>query len=215
MSAQKPPSHSAQERAALVEAMRAAGPDAPTLCRGWTVRDLAAHLVIRERRPDAAAGIVLPPLRGWGEHVRRSYAGRPFDELVGMIAGGPPRTSGFALPGVDAALNLAEHFVHCEDVRRAGESWQPRELPAARQRAFAKMISARGRYFLRRSPVGVRLRDADGQELARIGGDPVVTLTGPPAELLLYAFGRTAQARVALDGPAEAVDRFRALRLGV
>jgi uncharacterized protein (TIGR03085 family) len=215
MSAQKHPTHSAAERAALVEAMRAAGPDAATLCTGWTVRDLAAHLVIRERRPDAAAGIVLPPLRGWGDHVRRSYAGRPFDELLDLIAGGPPITSGFALPGVDARLNLVEHFVHCEDVRRAAPGWTPRELPEARQRAFARMLSERAKYFLRHSPVGVRLLDADGKELVTVGGDPTVTLTGAPAELVLYAFGRTDHAQVALAGPAEDIDRFRTLRLGV
>jgi uncharacterized protein (TIGR03085 family) len=215
MSAQKHPTHSAAERAALVEAMRAAGPDAPTLCEGWTVRDLAAHLVIRERRPDAAAGIVVPPLRGWGDHVRRSYAAKPFDELLDLVADGPPITSGFALPGVDARLNLVEHFVHCEDVRRAAPGWTPRELPDSRQRAFAKMLSLRGKYFLRHSPVGVRLRTPDGQTLADVGDEPRITLTGRPAELVLYAFGRKDQAQVELDGPADALEAFRAMRLGV
>ena len=42
------------ERARLVETMRAVGPDHPTLCGDWTTRDLAAHLVVRERRLDAA-----------------------------------------------------------------------------------------------------------------------------------------------------------------
>ena len=51
-----------RERSALVETMRATGPDAPTLCEGWTTRDLAAHLVVREARPDAAAGVIVPAL---------------------------------------------------------------------------------------------------------------------------------------------------------
>ena len=55
----------ARERAALVTTMRDAGPDAPTLCGEWTTRDLAAHLVLRERRPDAAAGIMIPALAGY------------------------------------------------------------------------------------------------------------------------------------------------------
>ena len=54
-----------RERAALVNTMRAVGPDAPTLCGEWTTRDLAAHLVLRERRPDAAAGILVPALAGY------------------------------------------------------------------------------------------------------------------------------------------------------
>ena len=40
------------ERAALVDLMAELGPDAPTLCTGWTTRDLAAHLVVRLSRVD-------------------------------------------------------------------------------------------------------------------------------------------------------------------
>ena len=40
------------------------GPDEPTLCEGWNTRDLAAHLVLRESRPDAALGVVVRPLAG-------------------------------------------------------------------------------------------------------------------------------------------------------
>ena len=39
------------ERLALADLMAEVGPDAPTLCGGWTTRDLAAHLLLRERRP--------------------------------------------------------------------------------------------------------------------------------------------------------------------
>ena len=51
--------YSRQERQALCDDLQAAGPDAPTLCVGWTARDLAAHLVLRERRLDAGADAVL------------------------------------------------------------------------------------------------------------------------------------------------------------
>ncbi|HAP89500.1 MAG TPA: TIGR03085 family protein, partial [Arthrobacter bacterium] len=37
-------------REVLAETLLAAGPDAPTLCRGWRTRDLAAHLYLRERK---------------------------------------------------------------------------------------------------------------------------------------------------------------------
>jgi hypothetical protein len=36
-------------REVLAETLLAAGPDAPTLCRGWRNRDLAAHLFLRVR----------------------------------------------------------------------------------------------------------------------------------------------------------------------
>jgi uncharacterized protein (TIGR03085 family) len=208
-------SHSAQERAALADALAAAGPDAATLCTGWTARDLAAHLVARERRPDSAPGILVPVLSGWTERVRRDYARRPFEQLVDRFRSGPPALSWAALPGVDSATNLTEHFVHCEDVRRAAPGWAPRELPPARQEALWRVLRGRGRWFFRKSPVGVRLVDLDGQEVTARDREPVVVVRGTPAELMLFAFGRIEHAEVDLEGPEEAVARLRATELGV
>ena len=53
------------ERAALCELFAEVGPDAHTLCGEWTTRDLAAHLVVRERRPDAAIGIIVSKAAGY------------------------------------------------------------------------------------------------------------------------------------------------------
>ena len=60
-----------------------------------------------------------------------------------------------------------------------------------------------------RAPVGVVLRRPDGT--SRTVGDrtPVVTVTGPPGELLLFAFGRQDHARVDLDGEPDAVAALR------
>ena len=65
----------ARLRRTLCEVFDDVGPDAPTLCEGWATRDLAAHLVVRETRPDAAAGILVH--RG-GRSGKRPYrlAGR-------------------------------------------------------------------------------------------------------------------------------------------
>ena len=63
-----------RERAALVQTMTATGPDAPTLCEGWTTKDLAAHLVIRERRLDATPGIMVSLLAGYTEKVQDKVA---------------------------------------------------------------------------------------------------------------------------------------------
>ena len=41
-----------RERISLCDTFTRTGPDAPTLCSPWTTADLAAHLVIRDRRPD-------------------------------------------------------------------------------------------------------------------------------------------------------------------
>ncbi len=52
----------AAERNALADLFLERGPDEPTLAGDWTTNDLLAHLVVRERRPDAAPGILIPPL---------------------------------------------------------------------------------------------------------------------------------------------------------
>src|SRR5881227_3712913 len=50
----------AQERRALCDLFEELGTDAPTLLDGWTGKDLAAHLVLRERDPIAGPCLVLP-----------------------------------------------------------------------------------------------------------------------------------------------------------
>lgn len=206
-------SFAAIEREHLVEALRAAGPDAPTLCEGWTAHDLAAHLVARERRLDSGPGIMFAPLAGWTERVRRGYLRRPFDELLRLYAGGPPLGSVFALPGVDAAANLTEHFVHCEDVRRAAPQWEPRDLDPGLPPALWSLLRKRGRMLFRAGASDLTLATPGG-ERAVLGGEGVL-LTGEPAELMLYAFGRTAHARVSVTGDPAAIERFRAVRLGI
>ena len=107
------------ERAALADLLDAVGPDAPTLCGDWTTRDLAAHLVVRERRPDATPGIAISAFAGWTASVQDSYAERPYAELVELVRTGPGRLSPFSLPGADTFFNTTEYAVHHEDVRRA------------------------------------------------------------------------------------------------
>ena len=46
----------------FVDAARAAGPDAPTLCEGWTVRHLVGHLLTLRDDPVSWPGIALPRL---------------------------------------------------------------------------------------------------------------------------------------------------------
>ena len=64
--------------------------DAPTLCDPWTTRDLAAHLVVRERRPDAAIGIVLSKAAGYTDKVQSGVAATEWGALVDTVRSGPP-----------------------------------------------------------------------------------------------------------------------------
>jgi uncharacterized protein (TIGR03085 family) len=212
------PSFSAFERARLADVLAATDPDAPTLCEGWTARDLAAHVVVRERRPDAGPGILIKPLAGWTDHVRRGYARRPYAELVELIRTGPPRTSGFALPGADAAANLTEFFVHCEDVRRGSferSPVPPPEVAPGLQDELWRRLVRQGRLMFRRVRAGVVLATPDGREHVATHGTTSVRLVGEPGELLLVALGRGRAADVRREGPPEALAALDAARLGV
>lgn len=191
-----------RERAALVETMRAAGPDAPTLCEGWKTRDLAAHLVVREYRPDAAPGILIPLFARHTEQVQEDVAERSgWDELVDKVASGPPVFSPFKL--LDPLINVAEMFIHHEDVRRASTGWEPRELEPALKSRLTRTVPLMGRLTLAKVPGRVALRTTAGKTLLTVGKGPAVTVTGEPEELLLFAVGR--QARVDFDGDKSTV----------
>jgi uncharacterized protein (TIGR03085 family) len=120
-----------------------------------------------------------------------------------------------------------EYFVHHEDVRRGQPDWEPRELDRGLADQLWQQL-ARVRLLLRKAPVGVEFARDDAPAGAS-GGDgaagpvritakaraPMVTVTGPPAELMMWAFGRTRAARVRLAGSdpdvaALASDRWRA-----
>jgi uncharacterized protein (TIGR03085 family) len=200
-----------KERDALCLLLSEKGPDAPTLCEGWATRDLAAHLVLRERRPDASLGILGGPLAGYTARVQNKIAQQhDYTHLITMIRQGPPLFSLFALPGVDEAANAGEYYVHHEDVRRGTPGTEPRQLDAAVQDALWRRLGI-ARLLLRKAPCGVALQRSDApgtQPITAKRGTPVVTVTGTPGELTLWAFGRTSAARVQLDGDSDAVTRL-------
>jgi uncharacterized protein (TIGR03085 family) len=204
-----------EERAALAALLEETGPDGPTLCEGWQTRDLAAHLVLRERRPDAAAGVMGGPLAGYTARVQRQYLGRySYPELVGLFRSGPPALSLFAIPGADEAANAVEYFVHHEDVRRAGEEWTERPLDDGLSEMLWKRLKG-ARLLLRSAPTGIVLaREGNGKLdlIVTKNAAPSVTVTGSPAELTLWSMGRTRAAHVTLDGPEAAFALITAWR---
>jgi uncharacterized protein (TIGR03085 family) len=191
--------HAQRERAELCDLFVELGPDAPTLCEGWTTRDLAAHLVVRERRPDAALGILAAPFERHGEKVRLEHAARPWPELVDLVRSGPPTASVFALPGLDRLANTMEYFIHHEDVRRP-DGRDPRRLPADMEDQLWDGLRRMARLALRRAPAGVTLRTPDGRTAVANGSTPRVAVRGPVGELALFVYGRQASARVELLG---------------
>lgn len=207
--------HAQRERLILAELLEDAGPDGPTLCTGWTTRDLAAHVVVRERRGDVAAAALVPQLAGRMERVRQEYAAKPYEELVGLIRTGPPRLSPYALKQIDEAANSVEFFVHAEDVRRARAGWARRPVDPVFSDALWKRLERGARLLGRKAPVGLVLRRPDGQTAVAHRGTPVVTVTGEPAELTLFVFGRQAVATVTVEGDGDAVAKLERGQLGL
>ena len=195
-----------RERAALVDTMRSLGPDAPTLCDGWTTRDLAAHLVIREYRLDASPGILIPRFAGHTAKVQNEVAGQTdWDALLDKVASGPPAYSPLKL--LDPVANIGEMFIHHEDVRRAQSSWTPRVLEPALAKSLRRTLPLMARMTLSKVPGRVALRSLEGKTVLIAGSGPAVTVTGAPEELLLFSVGREAQ--VDFDGDASAVQAVR------
>lgn len=198
-----------RERRALVETMRSVGPDAPTLCGDWTTRDLAAHLVVREGRLDATAGVAIPFLAGYTEKVQRQVTeSTEWDELLDKVASGPPLYSPFKL--VDAVANMGEMFIHHEDVRRAQSGWEPRQLDDATANALGRGLSVMARLTLAKAPARVSLCTPDGKTLATVGNGPELTVTGEPPEILLFISGRD-EVRLTFSD-AQAAQAVRAAR---
>ncbi|MFF7792489.1 TIGR03085 family metal-binding protein [Streptomyces sp. NPDC007991] len=200
--------HAKRERLLLADLLETAGPDAPTLCEGWTTRDLAAHVVVRERRPDAAGGILIKQLAPRLDRVMAEYTDKPYEELIQLIRTGPPRFSPFSLKQVDEMSNTIEFYVHTEDVRRAQPDWSPRELDPVFQDALWSRLERTARLMGRGVPTGLVLRRPDGQTVVAQRGAPVVTVTGEPSELVLFSYGRQSKAEVELDGDEDAIAKL-------
>lgn len=201
-----------RERQALCTSALEAGPEAPTLCEGWTVRDLVCHLLVRERMPWAAPGLVIPALSRLTERAAASLRRRPFVLLVERLA--DTRRTPLAIDGLERAVNTLEFFVHHEDIRRGQPGWTPRDLAPADEAELWRQLSGMGRLLAR--PAGVPLVVSAGTRTAtlRRGAEPV-TITGPVGELTMFLFGRREVGELSFDGPPDAVAKVRSASFGM
>ncbi|WP_183100161.1 TIGR03085 family metal-binding protein [Nocardioides pelophilus] len=200
------------ERSRLCDLALETGPDAPTLCGDWTVRELVAHLVVRENSP-LSIGIVVPPLASVTERKTERTAEKSFEKLVARVR---KARNPMALPGVDQALNTAEYFVHHEDIRRATPDWEPRSLTADEQDVLWRIVRVSGKGLVRPAgvPVVARRADTEDETTLKAGSDPVV-VTGLPSELVLFVYGRSETRGLAFSGPDDRVAQLREAKLGI
>jgi uncharacterized protein (TIGR03085 family) len=202
-----------QERASLCDLFEEVGPDAPTLCGDWTARDLAAHLVVRERNLVGGAGIVVGALAGFTERGMEREEVRPWHELVERVRSGP---MWFSRP-IDPLINTFEYFVHHEDVRRGDGTGAPRTGIDDIEDELWKRLRNGASLLVRKIPRG------NGLEIARPGGEPVTLrkgdrvarLVGTPGEVTLFLYGRKGVAQVEVEGDEEAVAAVMGADFGV
>ena len=179
------------------------------MCEGWFTADLAAHLVVRERRPDSGPGLVWPPLAGYTDKVRRAVRDRtPWEKLVQTVRRGPP----LLLRPFDGPMNTVEFFIHVEDVRRAQDSWEPRPIPPELADALWDRVGPGG--MAKKIPATIVITSPGRADKER-GTGPLLTLTGDPGELTMFGAGRQGAARVEISGDAALAAQLRAASLGV
>lgn len=180
-----------RERRELCDLFLAVGPDAPTMCVGWTAADLAAHLVLREH------------FHRWPDDRLAAEKEKGFDSLVARLRAGPPLIP-WRLPRLRNFLNGAEYFIHHEDVRRANGQGPRTDIADIDDLAWAT-VGLQGRVLARKlRPYALELVRPDGAS-RRYGSGPAAVLRGRPSELLLYVSGRRSVAQVDLQGEPNAV----------
>lgn len=208
------------ERGALCDTALELGPDAPTLAGDWTVKEMLCHLLVRERSPIGAPGVVIHRLSGLTDREMARLGREEFEDLVERFRG-VPLLSPVRLWAAEAAVNTLEFFVHHEDLRRAQPDWSPRQLGSEAEAALWSSIAMMGRLLVRPAGVPVTLRWAgpstgpSGRTLRLRGGPDPVVVSGAPGELVLFCFGRAQTQDVTFEGPDDAVRRLRETSLGI
>lgn len=199
-----------KERERLGQLLLEVGPDAPTLNDGWMTRELATHLLIRERKPWAAPGIFLPVAKPLLKRAEKQVRQRSYEDIVREWASGPPAW----LKPLNSAMNTAEHFIHHEDVRRGGGEIEPREFSKTVNSQLLEWAKRFATLSFRGVEVPVVLTPptlppvtVGGKAGVAERGDNVARVFGDPGELLLWVSGRDA-AKVTFSGRTDIIEQL-------
>ncbi len=197
-----------RERSAICQTLRKLGPDQPTLCQGWSTKDLLVHLIVRENRPDAAVGLFIPFLSSYTDSVSKKYSEKSFEDLIMIFENGPKSPSPFSLPKVDELANTFEFLVHHEDILRAQDNYQPRKLSEEDAKFVWSRFTKSAVFFMRKIKVGVVAKTDQGIYTLKRGND-VVTISGNLIDLVMFAFGRKNTTEINFEGNPTAVEKLK------
>ena len=161
-------------RAEFADVCLEVGPDAPTLCEGWTTRDLAIHMELIERRWDSWLAIpvwsrVAPIDRAYGRLVDRERS-RPWEELVDRVRSGPEHRP--AAHAVAARPDDAARVHHPHRGRSTGERNRCRRTDDVQQMAWNRLAGLAKRMISISDPYGLELRDLAGSTMPLSDGRP-------------------------------------------
>lgn len=188
------------ERQNLEETLREADPLAPTLCEGWEVRHLVAHLYLRRHQPwrafDQGEDSVFATLADQARDAS-GYA-----DLVERFAAPVPPVSPMALADgpLGPVTNVTEYVIHHEDVRRGAGPVPARSLPAEQNDHLFDAVTRFARLALRRLDVGVVLAVPGGRRRVVKRAAESVAVIGSPVELALVVSGRRRAADIEILG---------------
>lgn len=188
-------------RASLCDTFDEVGALAPTNCEGWLAQDLAAHLWLRERRPDALPGIGWPRFSAYTSRVQVEALHRHgFSRLVSDLRRA-------ASPTGMGPLALAEFLIHGIDVARPNGI--EHELSAGDEARIWPYTDMFCRRIVSRFGGRAVIHPTTGRPLALGRGDRPVLISGAPSEILYFVSGRLDHAHVELVAEPESLARFR------
>ncbi|MFF9351904.1 maleylpyruvate isomerase family mycothiol-dependent enzyme [Streptomyces sp. NPDC014734] len=195
-----------RELADLLDGLRADQWDEPSLCEGWRVREVAAHMSTGFRYSLAATLTELAKARGGLDRMtdrvaRRDAAAHPTARLAAFLRDNAHHPWKPPVGGLPAALG--HDVVHGLDITVA--LGIDRRVPEDRLRILLDEVRPRGVRFFGADLGGVRLC-ADDLDWSFGNGTPVY---GAAQDLLLVAFGRRLPAGRLRGGPG---DRFTTVR---
>ena len=128
-----------QERRSLADLLETLTPkewDLPSLCEGWRVRDVAAHVALAPR-PPSAVGILVEGLRARGRFHKLNHdlAVRYADSGADLVSAIRAHAASRTLPRVTNYRNiLFDVLVHGQDIA----------VPTARERRMPVLAAAAG-----------------------------------------------------------------------